>query len=62
MEEMNRARYGQAEGASMPSPSMPPSQHLDVITNPEVLKIYCLEFSWEFNYIGKIDESLAVND
>lgn len=62
MEEMNRARCGQLEGASVPSPSVPPSQHLDVITNPEVLKIYCLGFLWEFNYIGKIEESLTVGD
>ena len=36
MEEVHRAEYGGR--ASMPSPGVSPSYHLDVFTDPEVLQ------------------------
>ena len=39
MEEMHRTKWGQGkEGASMPSPGMLSSQHLEVFTSLEALQ------------------------
>ena len=38
MEEVHRIRSGVGHGASVPSLDTPPSQHLNVVTNLEVLR------------------------
>lgn len=42
-------------GVSRPSPSVPLSPNVPVLTNMEALRILSFGFVWQFHYLGRID-------